>query len=340
MTGQLTPPTLAAATHNPSFLASARVGTRHVLYAVNEGDAHTSAIASFLIDPATAALTPLNKVPSGTGPCFVSVDGTASSVFCANYMGSSIDSFRINPDGTLSQAVEHLDFHEKQFGHQGPNKVRQDAPHPHSATISPDNRFLIVNDLGNDKIVTFFIHPETARLGPPQLNECRDPGSGPRHVAFHPNQRWVYGINEIACTIQQYLWNTTHAAGGSQPVALLTEAGQAISTLDPAFHGTNTAAEIVVSPDGNYLIASNRGENSLVVFHIDPIRGTPSVVQRIACGGKTPRQFTLDPSGKWLLCGNSESATVTVFARDESSGRLTGPVQTLPIDNPQMVLFA
>ena len=338
-TGQLSAPTLAAETVRPSFLATGHIGKRQVLYAANEGqDERSSGISSFLIDPATGSLSPLNKVSAGgSGPCYVSVNATGSAAFCADYAGSAVASFQVKPDGSLSEPVSRLDFRQAAFGHHGPNTARQDAPHPHSATLSPDNRFLVVNDLGNDNIVTFYIHPDTAELGPPQLNACRVPGSGPRHIAFHPNQRWAYGINELSSTIQHYLWNATHAA---TPVALLTEAGPTLSTLDPGFHGPNTAAEIALSPEGDYLLCSNRGENSLVVFHIDPVSGEPAFVQRVSCGGKTPRMFTLDPTGRWLLCGNQDSGTITVFSRNEATGHLTGPVQTLPVEMPQMILFA
>ena len=189
------------------------MGKRQILYAANEGqDEHSSGISSFLIDPGTGSLSPLNKVSAGgTGPCFVSVNGTGSAAFCADYSGSAVASFQVKADGSLTEPVSRLDFRLPAFGHHGPNSARQDAPHPHSANVSPDNRFLVVNDLGNDDIVTFYIKPGTAELGPPQLNACRVPGSGPRHIAFHPNGRWVYGINELASTIQHYLWNATHA---------------------------------------------------------------------------------------------------------------------------------
>ncbi len=338
-TGQLSNPTLAAETVRPSFLASAQAGKRQMLYAANEGqDEKTSGISSFLIDPATGALNSLNKVSAGgSGPCYVSVNVIGTAAFCANYMGSSIASFRVQLDGSLSEPVAHISFKQTAFGHHGPNAARQDAPHPHSATLSPDDRFLVVCDLGNDNIVTFPIHPGDATLGAAQLSPSRVPGSGPRHIAFHPNARWVYGINELSSTIQHYLWNTTHA---SAPVALLTEADAAVSTLDAGFHGANTAAEIALSPEGDFLICSNRGENSLVVFHIDAATGAPAFVQRISCGGKTPRQFTLDPTGRWLLCGNQDSGSITVFSRNEATGHLTGPVQTLPVEMPQMILFA
>jgi 6-phosphogluconolactonase len=338
-TGQLSNPALVVETVRPSFLASAHVGKRQILYAANEGqDERTSGISSFLIDPAGGSLTPLNKVSAGgSGPCYVSVNATGSAAFCADYAGSSVASFQVKPDGTLTEPVSRLDFRQPLYGHHGPNSARQDASHPHSATLSPDSRFLVVNDLGNDNIVTFHIDPDTARLGPPQLNPMRVPGSGPRHIAFHPNGRWAYGINELSSTIQHYLWNATHAAS---PVALLTEADAAVSTLDPNFRGPNTAAEIALSPEGDFILCSNRGENSLVVFHVDPVSGAPTFVQRVSCGGKTPRQFTLDPTGRWLLCGNQDSGTITIFSRNEATGQLTGPVQTLPVEMPQMILFA
>lgn len=340
-TGQLTTPALVAECVRPSYMATAVVGKRRLLFAANEGhDEPTSGVSSYLINPADGSLTFLGKVSAGgTGPCFVSVDATASCAFVANYTGGSIASYKINGDGTLTQPIDRVDFKQSSFGHHGPNSARQDASHPHSANVSPDNRFLIVNDLGNDDIVTFYIDDATAHLGPAQLNESREAGSGPRHIAFHPNGRWVYGVNELNSTVQHYLWNTTHSAGGSTPVALLTEAGPALSTLDAAYRGLNTAAEIAVTPDGSAVVVSNRGENSLVVFAIEGLRGALSFRQRIACGGKTPRQFALDQTGRWLLCGNQDSSTVTVFSLDRTN-QINGPVQTLAIPMPQMILFA
>jgi 6-phosphogluconolactonase len=341
-TGQLSAPMLAAETVRPSFLASAHVGNRFMLYAANEGaDEPSSGVSAFQIDPQSGALKLLNKVSAGgAGPCYVSVDGSASSAFVANYAGSSVASFKVNSDGTLSGPVDRLDFKQKTFGDHGPNAARQDASHPHSATVSPDNRFLVVNDLGNDDIVTFYIHGDTAHLGAPHLNASRVPGTGPRHIAFHPNGRWAYGVDELSNKVDHYLWNTTHGTGATEPVALLTNADNSVSTLDPNFHGPNTAAEIVVAPDSDCIIVSNRGENSLVVFNLDSITGAPKFLQRISCGGKTPRQFTLDPTGRWLLCGNQDSGSITVFARDENTNRLSGPIQTIHIDAPQMILFA
>jgi 6-phosphogluconolactonase len=340
-TGQLSPPTLAAACVRPSWFALGASGKRRLLYVCNEGDAKTSAISAYTLDP-VGALHLLGQVTSaGAGPCYLSVAATNQSVFIADYSGSSVASYRIFPDGTLSQPVERIDFRDPKFGHRGPNKERQEAPHPHFAMLSPDDRFLLVNDLGSDTIVTFPVDVATAKLGPPHVNERR-PGSGPRHLAFHPNGRWIYSVNELDNRVDQLLWNATHGdpARGFAPQALLTDTGRSVSTLDPNFHGANTAAEIAVAPNGRFLYVSNRGEDSLVCFAIEEETGALILAQRIACGGKAPRHFTLDPTAKWLVCGNQDSGSVTVFARNEGNGHLSGPVQTLPLEAPQFTLFA
>ena len=341
--GKLTEPVLAADVVRPAYLAAGTVhGTAGVLYAVAEGtDASTSRVLSFAIDPKTGALTPLNQVSAGSvGPAYVSVDHTGEAVFVANYAGGILVSYHVLPDGRLSEPVDRLDFHETgRFGIPGPNTLRQDGPHPHSALISPDNRFLLVNDLGKDSINVFPINPVTAsieEMEPHRFTNSR-PGSGPRHVVFHPNGRWVYNINELDSTIDRFLWETTHKGGESQ--AVLIETAHVTKLLAPEFKGKSTAAELAISPEGYFLYASNRGENSLVVFAIDQTTGDLKLVQRISCGGKTPRHFTLSPSGGWLVCGNQDSATVTVFKRDGASGKLVGPVQTLALDSPMFTLF-
>jgi 6-phosphogluconolactonase len=340
-TGQLTTPALIAQTPRPSFLAiSAPVAGHRRIYAVNAVANASATVSSFLMDPATGSLKPLNQVSSaGAGPCYVSLDDTGETAFVANYVGSSIATYHVHPDGTLSDPVVRLDYKDPKFGKRGPVTARQDVPHPHSVHLSPDNRFLLVNDLGSDAISVFVIDPATARLGPPVLFSSERPGSGPRHIAFHPNGRWVYSLNEIDSTIDHFLWTTTSSR--TDPQGLLVNTGHFTKTIADDFPAAkNTAAEVVISPDGKFLYASNRGEDSLVVFGIASLDGALTFVQRIASGGRTPRHFALDPSGRWLLCGNQDSATVTVFRRDGGTGRLGGPVQTIPLDSVMFSLFA
>jgi 6-phosphogluconolactonase len=339
--GQLTPPVLAAAAARPSFLAVTPVGHPHrSLYAVNAINDPAATATTFAIDLKTGALKQTGQVSSdGAGPAYISVDDTGHAAFVANYFGGTVASYRIQPDGTLSQPVDRIDFKDHQkFGGLGPNSARQDTPHPHSATISPDNRFLLVCDLGTDHITVFEIHPDTGKLTAPHSFTNDHPGSGPRHVAFHPNARWVYGINEIDSTIDHYLWTATRFS--DTPQGLLVNTNTPVKTIAPDFPADkNTAAELAISSDGLFLYASNRGEDSLVVFSIRPKDGKLTEVQRISCGGKTPRHFTLDPTTQWLLCGNQDSATITIFRRDTATGKLSGPTQTVPLDSPLYTLF-
>ena len=314
---------------------------RHMLYAINAGDAKTSGVSSYALDLNSGALQLAGQVSSGgEGPCYIAVDAVGRSAYVANYNGGTVASFKVRPDGTLSEPVDRIDFHnEVVFRRHGPVAARQDGPHPHSAMFSPDYRFLIVNDLGNDDIAIFPVDSATAHLGTPHLFTTMSAGSGPRHIAFHPNGRWAYGINELANRIDQYLYTSARAAGSIEAQALLTAAGHSISTIDPSFREHNTAAELIVAATGDFLYASNRGEDTLVVFAIEPVTGAPRLVQRISCGGKTPRHFTMDRSGHWIICGNQDSANVTVFARDEGTGKLTGPTQTLALESPMFSLL-
>lgn len=343
LTGELSPPLLAAITERPSFLAlTAPHNGRRFLYAVNAINDSAATVTSFAVER-NGGLRHIGEVPSGgAGPAYVSVDATGEAAFVANYYGSSIASFRIEPDGKLSEPVDRIDFNDHtRFGAPGPDTARQDRSHPHCVTVSPDNRFLLVCDLGTDHISVFSINPETAQLttSEPHLFTNGRPGSGNRHVVFHPNGRWIYGINEIDSTIDHYLWTETHAL--TPPQGLLVNTDHFVKTIAKDFPaGKNTAAEVAVSSDGNFLYASNRGEDTLVVFSINPENGHLTLVQRISSGGKTPRHFTLDPTAQWILCGNQDSANVAVFRRDLGTGRLTGPVQTVALDSVMYTLFA
>ena len=336
-TGELTQPGLVAETEQPSFLAIGPATTRRMLYAVNESG---NAVLTFRMQPQTGDLQRVGQVSSGTaGPCFISIDATGNAAFTANYAGGGVSSYRIQPDGTLSAPVDQVNYKDPaRYGTNGPNPARQDGPHPHSATISPDNRFVVVCDLGHDRISIFEIDGEPAKLetDEPHLFSNNRPGSGPRHVVFHPNQRWVYGVNELDSTVDHYLWTATHASNAQ---ALLTLAGPPVKTIAESFAGKSTAAEVAISPNGYFLYVSNRGEDSLVMFTIDQTTGALKESQRISCGGKTPRHFTIDPTGNWILCANQDGGGVTVFRRDAGSGRLTGPVSSLPVPGPMFTLF-
>jgi len=338
-TGHITPPQLAATTPRPSYMAiSQPIGGVRRLYAVNDVANESATITAFAMNQASGALTQINQVGAGgSEPCYISLDVTGQMAFVADYLGSAVTTFHVEPNGGLSAPVARIDFKDAHFGKRGPNSAHQDAPHPSSAQLSPDNRFLLVSDLGSDAISIFPVEPG-AHLGPPVVYPIERSGSGPRHIAFHPNGRWVYSLNELDCTVQRFLWTTTSSR--TAPQALLVNTGEAVKLAAPESSRNTTAAELAISADGNFLYASIRGnENSIVVFSIDDA-GPLTFLQRIPTGGHTPRQFSLDASGRWLACCNQESGTVTVFRRDGGSGKLSGPVQTIPLDSVLFLLFA
>jgi 6-phosphogluconolactonase len=339
--GKLTAPVLAVATPRPSYFAVTPAGPgKRFLYAVNAINDRAATATTFAIDPKTGGLHQSGQVTSaGAGPAYISVDDTNHSAFIANYFGGTVASYSIQPDGTLSQPVDRIDFKDHQkFGALGPVAARQDTSHPHCTTISPDNRFVLVCDLGTDHITVFQIHPDIGQLSDPQLFTNNRPGSGPRHVIFHPNNRWVYGINEIDSTIDHYLWTATRFA--DNPQGLLVNTNTPVKTIAADFPAEkNTAAELAIAPDGLTLYASNRGDDTIAIFSIRPKDGKLDLIQRIPCGGKIPRHFTLDPTAQWLLCGNQDSASITIFRRDAATGKLTGPTQTVTIDSPLFTLF-
>src|SRR5690348_12020896 len=256
--GQLSGPELAAETANPSFLTIA--AGRQFLYAVNEVQRYqtesSGGVSALAIEPG-GRLRLLNEVPSGgADPCYVSLDKTDKYVLVANYTGGSVAVFPVQADGSLGAATAFI-----QHKGSGPNRERQEAAHAHWIETSPDNRFAIAADLGMDEVLVYRFDAATGKLtanDPPFAK--LEPGSGPRHVAFAPNGKFVYVINELQSTVTAFSYDA-----GSAVLHSL----QTISTLPKDFSGENTAAEIAVHPNGRFLFASNRGHDSIAVFAID-----------------------------------------------------------------------
>ncbi len=325
--GTLAPLGLAAATVNPRFLALSP--NRRFLYAVNGVDQYrgqnSGSITSFAVRE--SKLKAINRVPSGGGrPAKITLDITGKAAFVANYGGGSAASFRVLRNGGLSRAVSRF-----QYSGHGADPQRQAAPHAHCVTVSPDNRYVLVNDLGLDRISVYHLDPLTAVLtaNDPPFYEAL-PGSGPRSFVFHPTGKWAYSLNELANTLDVLSWD---AARG-----VLTRL-QNLSTLPEGFHGSNTAATVAVDASGRFVYASNRGDNSIAVFSIDDREGTLKPVQHVGCGGKTPRYFALDPGNDWLLVANEDSSNIVVFARNTRSGLLTPTGREYPVSHPVCMVF-
>lgn len=323
----------AAATH-PSFLAMHP--KLPIVYAVNEAPEGNGALSSFLLDRENATLTPVARLSSGgNGPCYVSVDHTGKDAFVANYGGGSFAAFALGDDGALRDAGFFNCHGNAACGVLGPNTIRQDAAHMHSAVISPDNRFVLACNLGEDAIEIFGIQPGAAKPMEAPLRVAARAGSGPRHLAFHPNGRWLYCIHELDCTIDLYDWNVSNGV----PAPVLRK-NSVLSTLAPgdALAGS-TACEVKVSPDGRFVYGNTRGENSLVVYRVNGSSGLLTEQQRVFSGGGVTRHFAFDPSRRWLLCANQGTSTVTVFAHDPAIGRLNETPKSFVIDTPMFVQF-
>lgn len=317
---------LAGETENPSFVAVHPSGK--YLYAVNESG-KSSMVSAFSIDRSTHKLTLLNHVPAlGEDPCFISFDRTGKYVLIANYSSGSTVVFPILADGKLGEKTSFV----KHEGDLGPNKERQEAPHAHWIEVTPDNRFVLSADLGLDEVMVYRFDAAHGTLTPNKPPFAKvDPGSGPRHIAFHPDGKYVYVLSEMASTVTAFHFNA--------------EAGtlhqfQVISALPKDFSGRNDAAEIMIHPNGKFLYTSNRGHDTIAVFAIDPTNGTLKQIADVSTGGKEPRHFLIDPTGKFLLAENQFSDNITVFRIDPKTGGLTPTGEKAEVPSPVDVAFS
>ncbi len=322
--GALTPLGRAAEIDHPSFLAIAP--NRRFLYAVSEGtDAAASGVSAFAIDALAGKLRLLNRLPSGgSGPCYVAVDAGGSNALIANYGSGSVAVFPLAGDGALRPASAFIQDHGSSV-----NPDRQEGPHAHCLVAGPGDRFAFACDLGLDKVMIFKFDSNQGTLVPnePPFAAVK-PGSGPRHIAFHPNGRWAYVINEMASTLT--VFGCDASRGALQEI-------QTESTLPKDFSGRNANAEVAVHPSGKFVYASNRGDDSIAVFGCDPASGRLAFIERVPAGGQTPRHFEIDATGRYLLAANQLSGTVVVFSIDIAAGHLRPAGSRAHSDYPMCV---
>ncbi len=306
-TGSLSRPEFLLEAREPAFFVLSAEGAR--LYTCNSGT--PGGLSAYAVDPHTGHLTLLNRVLAGGGDTsFISLDRSGRHVLVANYDGGSVAVFALRPDGSIGDWTA-FDQHRG----QGVNPVRQTHAYAHAIVLDPANQFALVPDLGLDKLFIYRFDEGTGSLAPhvPSYVPIA-PGSGPRHVRFHPNGHWVYLINEIACTVEAFNWDAR--AGTLSPF-------QTISTLPADFKGANACAELEIHPNGRFLYGTNRGHDSVAVFAIDQVTGMLTPVELHPCGGRTPRNFAFDPTARWILLTNQDSGNAVVFRVDATSGRLT-----------------
>ncbi|ABO55410.1 TPA: lactonase family protein [Burkholderia vietnamiensis] len=325
-------PVSSAKTVNPSYLLPSRDG--RTVYAVNElpGDngpaTQRGGISAFGFDPKTGTLTFIDRVSSeGNDPCYLALSPDGKYVVTANYSvaadpGGSFAVFPVRDGGAVGTAV--LTVHHEGTG---PVKGRQDGAHVHSTVFSPDGRYLFVQDLGADKIYGYrytvdgsrgLISPTDTRYTPVK------PGSGPRHMVFGADGRFAYVTSELNASVEVFGYHD----GKLTPV-------QTLPMSAPGFKGKVGGGAIHVSPDGRFVYASNRGDaNDIVIYAVNQADGRLKTVGRQSSLGKTPREFLIDPSGKWLIVGNQDSDTFYVFSRDVESGQLGPNSQKVAVGSP------
>lgn len=326
--GAVEPLGCVAEVASPSFLAFHPNG--RFLYAVGETSTfrgkRAGVLSAFSIDRETGRLTLLNQASSeGPGPCHLSVDGSGRVLLAANYGGGSVVAVPIREDGSLGEAASFIQ-------HQGSsvNPRRQQEPHAHSINVSPDNHFALVADLGTDQVLVYRLDAERGLLtpnDPPSV--ALPPGSGPRHLTFSPDGRRAFVLNELLGTMASFNYNP--ARGVLTPL-------DSQSTLPAGFSGPNSSAEVQVHPNGRFVYGSNRGHDSIAAFAVEadgrlrPLGQTPA-------GGQQPRNFAIEPTGRWLWAANQATGNLVIFRIDPATGALRATGQTFEVASPVCVRF-
>jgi 6-phosphogluconolactonase len=323
-TAELTPAGVAAKVPKVAWLAFSH--GHDFVYSASELDAFegkpTGEVASFRV--VGEELQQLSaRSSAGTGTCHVAPDRTGRMLLAADYTGASAASFRIE-DGKLSEAVW-----TERYTEHGPNAERQPTAHAHFASFSPDNRFAYINDLGDDCIHIYKPDVETAAMTPAGTYRGV-PGSGARTLHFHPNGRTAYCMNELVSTVDVLDW---HKADGS--LTLVTR----IELLPADYKGPTRGCDTVISNDGQFVYFANRDDNFLYAFRADAKTGKLTPMGRSTCGGKTPRNFTLDPTEQWMLVANQDSNVITILRRDRQTGELAEEGRNVGAPAPMRILF-
>ncbi len=324
--GALTEPVLAVEVSSPGFLA---MGPDGLLFAEESPvNGHGQAATYRVVDD--TSIVPLDNASSGgPGTCHVCITPDGRCVAVANYDGGSIASFRAKPDGALQQAS----FIQFPPDEHGPVASRQDKSHCHCVTVAPGGNFLLVNDLGLDRIHIFRLDHATAKLLPHTPSHWSSaPGAGPRHIVCHPNGKWIYCINEVNCTTNQLLWNQTD--GTLATLATISTLPEGDTTNEPR------ASELVFSKDLRFLYGSNRVSDTFVVYALDPQTGAPTLVHHCPNPGTESRHIAIDASGQWFLSANQFSGDVSVFPIDTSTGKLGTRSSSIAVEGASCLLFA
>jgi len=308
---------------NASWLAISK--DRQNVYAISDGPGG-GRVNAFAFDPVSGVLSLMNSV-GARGPAYVAVDDKKQFVFSGNYGGGNVLAIHLNTDGSFSAADTQL------IQHEGSSvvKERQDKPHVHAAVLSLDDRYLLVPDLGTDKVYQYRVNANQKQILEPSDIPflAVKPGGGPRHLAFHPNGKYAFLVLELNGSVMALDYHNGKL-----------EAKQTISMVTTGFKGRLSGADIHVSPDGKFLYASNRGDaNEIAIYSISK-KGKLTLIDRQPVLGKMPRNFVIDPTGQFLLVANQVTNDIIIFKRDHKTGLLTATGKKIEVEKPVCLQFA
>jgi len=323
--GVLKPLNRTSGVENPFFLAvSPDQKFLYSIFAPTFGGPEFEQIAAFRLEGRSGKLSPLNRQSSkGTASCFLEVDSSGKSLLVANYSSGSVASYGLKADGSLSEPVSFV-----QHSGSSVNSSRQKEPHAHCFVISPNNQFAYAADLGIDQIVCYKLDAATATLSPARQPFVRTPpGTGPRHLTFHPSGKFMYVINELLNSVT--LFDFLPESG------MLIER-QTISTLPADFEGVSHCADLKITPNGKFLYGTNRGHDSLAAYRIAD-DGQLSLIEIIPSLGKGPQNLAITADGRLLLCANMPGNNVAAFRISADSGKLTSASVPVEITSPSCI---
>lgn len=311
---------------NPSFLTISSNGK--FLYACTDTKTpNAGSVSAFKIDSITGKLTFINKQASGgENPVYLTVHNNNKFVVNGNYSDGNVSVFTTNQNGSLNPYSQIIQFTDSSI-----NKLRQDRAHIHATVFSPNNDFIILPDLGSDKIRIFKFDSSSTYPVITTSNYIAKTvaGSGPRHFTFHPNSKFAYCIEELSGMVSVYNYNN----GNLDSIQKIFSYSQE--------QGSYASADIHISPDGLFLYSSNRGEleNTIAIFSIDQNSGKLSIIGHQNTFGKHPRNFAIDPSGTFLLVANQISNNIVVFKRNIKTGLLTKTSNDIKIQTPSCLII-
>lgn len=333
-TGTLSPPMLVAEVANPTFLTVSP--DQRFLYAITESDPEAF-VSSYAIDQHTGSLRMLNRLPTGgSGTAYLSLDQTGRYVLLANYGSASVTVIQTNSDGSLGNLTSYVQHSARRAAGGGVATV----PRPHSTIASPDNRFVLVPDLGLNKIFVHKFDADKGVLSIPATVVDLAPDEGPRHFVFSRDGKFGYLIAQTTGNVEVFRWDP--ATGILSPV-------QTAASFPKGLDATNMSAEIGITPNGKFLYESNRrthgsshdlGPDSIVAFRVDQETGALTEVQDLDLGGSIPRCFSIDPTGGYMVVGGQQTNRVDLYRIDQEDGKLSNAGVSIPIHTPACMQFA